>query len=361
MRPLFRFLARTGLRESFTAAALLLVVGIALLMQLVGLSPALGTFLAGVVLADSEYRHELEARHRAVQGPAAGPVLHLGRRADRLRADGGAARSQIAGLVAGVMAVKLGVLCWLGRGSSGSTRPARWLLALALAQIGEFAFVLFALRVAERHPPADGDRAAVARCAISMAADAAGVHRSLERFVLPRVGAHDGAERAAGRDRRAEHRSSIAGYGRFGQIVGRMLRANGIGVTVLDIDPEQVDVLRQFGLKVFYGDASRLELLHAAGAEQAKVLVVAVDNAEKVLEIVHTAQKHFPNLAILARARGRTEAYELFDLRVENLYRETFDAALRCGEDSLRLLGLPAHAAHRAARAFRIAGRSVPA
>lgn len=145
----------------------------------------------------------------------------------------------------------------------------------------------------------------------------------------------------------------IAGYGRFGQIAGRLLRSVGHGVTVLDVDADQVEVLRRFGQKVYYGDGSRLDLLRAAGAGRAKLLIVAVDEPAKALEIVHTARRHFPGLKILARARGRAEAYELLDLGIEGVYRETYDTSLRVGVDALRLLGWHGHRAVRAARTFR--------
>jgi CPA2 family monovalent cation:H+ antiporter-2 len=250
-----------------------------------------------------------------------------------------------------VLMVKMGVLLFVARLGRLSTDQSV-VFAVVLSQIGEFAFVLFGYASQNGILPESVTAPMTAVTAFSMAATPL-LLTVAERFVLPRIGQPTAPERAP--DAIDEQNTVIvAGYGRFGQIVGRLLRAFGHGVTVLDIDSEQVDVLRKFGQKVFYGDASRLELLHSAGAEHAKVLVVAVDEPEKVMEIVHTAQKHFPNLAILARARGRTEAYELFDLGVANQYRETFDAALRCGEDTLRLLGLPAHAAHRAARTFRI-------
>jgi voltage-gated potassium channel Kch len=145
----------------------------------------------------------------------------------------------------------------------------------------------------------------------------------------------------------------IAGYGRFGTIVGRLLRANGVGITVLDLDSDHVEMLRTFGQKVFYGDAARLDLLRAAGADTARVLVVAVDDPERIIEIVETARKHFPHLAVLTRAVSRTHAYELLDVGVDDVYRESFDSSIRVAVDVMRKLGIPGHEAHRRGRMFR--------
>jgi len=172
-----------------------------------------------------------------------------------------------------------------------------------------------------------------------------------ERVVLPRVGAPEGPGREA--DRIDEHGHVIvAGFGRFGNTVGRLLRANGVATTVLDNDSDRVEVLRKLGLKVFYGDATRHDLLHAAGAEHARLLVLALDRPEKNLELVTTAKKHFPHLRILARASDWHDAYELLDAGVDHVYRETLDASLRLGVDALRLLGFRAYQAGRAARTF---------
>ncbi|MEQ1565010.1 MAG: monovalent cation:proton antiporter-2 (CPA2) family protein [Myxococcota bacterium] len=347
--PALRRVAQTGLREMFTAASLLIVVGVAALMSAVGLSAALGAFVAGVVLANSEYRHELVSDVEPFKGlllglffVAVGASIDFGWLVDR--------PLHVGGLVGAVIAVKLGVLLAVARVGRLSIEQALT-FAVVLSQVGEFAFVLFGVAAEHGVLPADVTGPMTAVTAFSMACTPL-LLSAVERFVLPRLARAEPPTRPA--DAIDESNEVIvAGYGRFGQIVGRLLRACGHGVTVLDIDSDQVDLLRRFGQKVFYGDASRIELLHAAGAHQARVLVVAVDEPEKVDQIVHIARKHFPNLAILARARGRTEAYELLEAGVAGTYRETFDTALRAGEDALRLLGLPAHAAHRAARTFR--------
>ncbi|MCK6527486.1 monovalent cation:proton antiporter-2 (CPA2) family protein [Myxococcota bacterium] len=349
VRPAMRAIARSGMREMFTAAALLLVIAVTLLMTAVGLSPALGTFLAGVVLATSEYRHELESDIEPFKGLllglffiAVGASIDFGLM--------GKAPGTFLSLLAGVMTLKAVVLLGLARAFRARTDQGL-VFAAALCQVGEFAFVLFSFAEQSGVLPPELAGTMVAVTALSMAASPV-VLALNERLLLPRVGTRP----SPARDADTMHEEApviIAGYGRFGQIAGRFLRANGIGATVLDVDSDQVDVLRRFGQKVYYGDACRLDLLRAAGAAKAKVLVVAVDEPEKVLEIARTAKKHFPHLRIVARARGRTEAYELFDHGVLDVYRETFDTSLRLGMDVASMLGLHPHRALRAARTFR--------
>jgi len=348
LRPVFRAIAATRLRELFTAAALLLVIGIALLMTRVGLSPALGTFLAGVVLANSEYRHELESDIEPFKGLLLGLFfIAVGASIDfRLVA---AQPARIAALVAVVLGAKAAVLFALARAFRLGTDQALT-FAFALPQVGEFAFVLlsFAAQQAVLGPETTGPLVAVV--ALTMAATPLLMLLN-ERVVLPRVGAPEGPGREA--DRIDEHGHVIvAGFGRFGNTVGRLLRANGVATTVLDNDSDRVEVLRKLGLKVFYGDATRHDLLHAAGAEHARLLVLALDRPEKNLELVTTAKKHFPHLRILARASDWHDAYELLDAGVDHVYRETLDASLRLGVDALRLLGFRAYQAGRAARTF---------
>jgi CPA2 family monovalent cation:H+ antiporter-2 len=348
VRPLFRALARTRLREIFTAAALLLVVGIALLMTQVGLSPALGTFVAGVVLATSEYRHELESDIE----PFKGLLLGLFFIAVGASIDFALIVSRpllIAGLVAAIIAVKFGVLLALARLFRLGTGQAL-LLAFALPQVGEFAFVLFSF--AGQHGVLGPEVTAplVAVVALSMALTPLALLIN-ERLVQPRVG----TRREAGRDADAvheEHPVLIAGFGGFGATVGRLLRANGIATTVLDHDSDRVDLLRRLGLTVYYGDATRHDLLHAAGAARAQLLVIALDTPAKTLALVHTARRHFPQLKILARAFDWIDAHNLYAAGVEHVYREALDTSLRMGTDALRLLGFRAHHAHRSAQRF---------
>lgn len=351
VRPAFRWLAETRLREAFTAAALFLVVGIALLMQQVGLSPALGTFLAGVVLAESEYRHELESDIEPFKGLLLGLFfISVGAQIDF----GLVARGPglVAGLVVGVMALKLGVLYGLGR-VFRLDRTARWLLAFGLAQAGEFAFVLLSFGVQGGLFSAELASPLVAVVALSMMLTPP-LFLLLEHVVLPRVAAA-AQQRAPDAIQHEENAVVIAGFGRFGQVVGRMLRANGMGATVLDLDPAMVDLLRRLGFKVHYGDASRPELLHAAGCARAKLFVLAIDDAQQATAVAETVRQHFPELKVLARARNRTHYYELRKLGIEprHIFRETMGSALEMAVATLQGLGLRAHTAHRMARRWR--------
>lgn len=347
MRPTFRWVARTGLRELFVALVLLLVIGIALLMDLVGLSPALGTFVAGVVLAESEYRHELESDIEPFKGLLLGLFfIAVGASVDfPLVAE---EPGTIAGLVGLLVLVKLAVLFAVGRIFRLSL-DQNLLMSFALAQGGEFAFVLFSFAVRAGVLEASTSAPLVAAVALSMALTPL-LLVFFDRVVRPRVGTRE-AERSY--DAPEEASVIIAGFGRFGQICSRLLEAEGVHATILEADSDQVDLLRKFGRKVFYGDASRLDLLHAAGAEQARLLVLAVDRSDKTKEIVQTVQRHFPDLPIMARASGRNEAYDLVSMGVQHVYRETFDSALRMGTDALVLLGSRAHRAHRAGARFR--------
>jgi len=350
VRPAFQFLASVRLRESFIAAALLLVVAIALLMQQVGLSPALGTFVAGVVLAESEYRHELESDVEPFKGLLLGLFfISVGAQIDFALI--GREPLTIAGLVVGTIALKLGILWALGRGF-GLDRPARWLLAFALAEVGEFAFVLISFGVQNRIYGATTAAPLIAAVAISMLLTPF-LFVALERWVLPAV-TTDTAD-ARPHDEIDEHETAvvIAGYGRFGQVVGRLLRSIGVSCTVLDLDPEIVDRLGRLGIKVYYGDASRLELLHAAGCGRAKLFVLAVDDAEQAVEILKSVREHYPALPVMARARDRIQYYELRKFGAQFVHRETFASAYEMGIEALRALGYRGHTAHRLARRWR--------
>ncbi len=350
LRPVFRVIASTRLRELFTAAALLLIIGIALLMTQVGLSPALGTFLAGVVLANSEYRHELESEIDPFKGLLLAVFfIAVGASVDfQLIQD----RPQlILGIVGGLMLIKFAVLFVLGRAFKMGL-DQNFLFAFALAQSGEFAFVLFSFASQNSVIPDDVTAPLIAAVAVSMALTPV-LMLINEKLIQPRFGTREIVEREPDEI----HTTSaviIAGFGRFGSIVGRFLRANGVRPTVLEYDSDRVELLRKLGLDVFYGDASRKDLLEAAGAREARLLVVAMEDHSRVLALVETVQKHFPNLVILARAAGRPEAYELQDLGVDHVYRETLDTSLRTGMDALRLLGRRAHQTYRSARTFRV-------
>ena len=350
VRPIFRFIAEARLREIFTAAALLIVVGVANIMQMVGLSPALGAFLAGVVLAESEFRRELESDIEPFRGLLLGLFfITVGASIDlRLVA------SQplvLIGLVLGLMLLKFLVLFGLARLFGAPARGAA-AVATALAQGGEFAFVLLTFTVGAGVIGSTLAALLTAAVAVSMALTPVAMilyERIAQMMdaaipkVVPDTGAFDDGEPDI----------IIAGFGRFGQITGRLLTANGFRSTVLDSDIEQIDLLRRFGRRVHYGDATRMDLLRAAGIERARMLIVALDDREKTVELVETARKAFPDLVILARAWDRRHAYDLLANGADAVERETFEAALALGTTALQKLGYRAHRAHRAGAIFR--------
>ena len=347
--PAFHFLALTRLHEVFTAAALLLVVGIALAMQLIGLSPALGTFLAGVVLAESEYRHELESDIEPFKGLLLGLFfVSVGASIDLSLIQ----REPIlmAGLVTGLLLVKAAVLYGIGK-ISRMEHSQNFTFSLALAQGGEFAFVLVAFAVRNQvFDQGIGDRL-IAIVALSMVA-APFLFTINEFWIQPRFSSRL-RQRAADQIDETGNPVIIAGVGRYGAVVGRLLNAQGIKTTVLDFDPEQVDLIRKIGIKVFYGDATRHEMLEAAGAAEAKLLVIAIDDVEGSLRLVELAQKHYPDLALLVRAKDREHAYRLIKIGVKDIFRETLESSLELGVKALRVLGFGAYRAHRAAHRFK--------
>lgn len=345
----FRQIARARLRETFTAAALLFVIGIAVLMQFVGLSPALGTFLGGVVLANSEFRHELESDLE----PFKGLLLGLFFIAVGASIDFGLIGSQfgtVIGLVVGLVLVKFAVLWVLGRVTRMST-DQHLLFALALAQGGEFAFVLLSFATQNAVLPSAVADLLVAAVALSMALTPL-LLLVWERVIAPRTGTRESTDREQDNPEE-EHAVIIVGFGDFGSSVGRLLNAAGVGTTVLDLDSDRVDVLRRLGLRVYYGDAGREELLRSAGAERARLVILCIGDAEVNLNLARRIKHLFPHLTILARASGRLAAYELLELGVPHVYRESADSAMRLGVDALRLLGRRGHASWRLAQSFR--------
>lgn len=348
LRPLLRIIAKSGLREIFTAFALLLVIAIGALMQWVGMSMALGTFLAGVLLADSEYRHALETDLE----PFKGLLLGLFFIAVGMSVDVGVLLEHpllVGGLVLGFLALKSAVLYLLGR-RFGIARGQQVLFAFLLAQGGEFAFVVFGAAAAARIFTASIASLLVVVVALSMVATPL-LLLLYDRVIAPRL-----RKLAQPPDDRIEPQDSpviIAGFGRFGQIVGRLLLANRIRATVLDHDPDQVDLLRKFGFKVFYGDATRSDLLRAAGAETARMIVVAIDDVADNLALVDAVKRHFPHLKILARARNVSHYYDLMDRGVTLLERETFEAALLLGGKALQELGYGSERAGKVVQQFR--------
>ena len=344
-RPVFRHIARTRLREIFTAFALLLVLGIALLFERVGLSMALGAFLAGVLLAESEYRHEIEA---AID-PFKGLLLGLFFISVGMGVDFSLLQSRpalVVGLIAGLLALK-GAVLWIIAHAVRMPKSERPLFILLLAQGGEFAFVLFGLAAANGAIDAAPAQALTLAVALSMLATPF-LLVAHDRVIAPRFA--DAPARAP--DKPEPGQVIVAGLGRVGQVVARLLNASGYHPTVLDDDPDHVEQSRKFGFRVFYGDATRLDLLHAAGADSADLLVITLDDPDAITRLARTARKHFPKLRVIARARDMRHMFELSDLGVEMIERETWLAALKLGEMALGAASGNAGRAERAARAF---------
>jgi monovalent cation:proton antiporter-2 (CPA2) family protein len=344
-RPFLRFVAGTRLRETFTAAALLLVIGIALLMTRVGLSPALGTFLAGVVLANSEFRHELEGDIEPFKGLLLGVFfIAVGASIDfaLVAAQGGS----IGAMVAGLIVVKLLVLLVLGR-LFRLRFDQNLLFSFTLAQGGEFAFVLLSFAKQSGVLNTEQTGPLIAAVALSMALTPLLMILN-EKLILPRFGTREEVQREPD-EVDQESAVIVAGFGEFGGTVVRFLRANGVRPTVLETDSDRVELLCRLGLKAYYGDARRHELLHAAGAEDARMPVVAVSDLERTLELVHMVRKHFHHLQIFARAAGWFEAFELVQAGVDQVYRHN---AVSAGGEILRDLGRRAHQVHRTGRRF---------
>ena len=347
-RPMFRFIAAARLREIFTASALLLVVAVAALMELVGLSPALGAFLAGVVLAESEFRRELETDIEPFRGLllglffiTVGASLNFGLVA--------AQPVLIISLTLGVMGLKFLTMWGVGLAFRRNRRDAAT-VAVALAQGGEFAFVLLGFVQGARVLTPDQAGLATAVVALSMALTPL-AFALYERLVLNRAGPQEEPERLPFDV--GDPDVIVAGFGRFGQIATRLLTANEFKVVLLDSSIEQIDLIRRFGWRVHYGDATRLDLLRAAGAGKAKLLLIAIDDKDKSVEMVRAAKEYFPNLRIISRAFDRRHAYELISAGGDDVERETFESALSFGRKALLRLGLSDRRAAKAVSVFR--------
>ncbi|UCH19374.1 MAG: glutathione-regulated potassium-efflux system protein KefC [Burkholderiales bacterium] len=351
LRPTLRWIARSDAPEIFTAASLLLVVATAALMHAAGLSMALGAFLAGVLLAESEYRRELETDLEPFKGLLLGLFfIAVGMSIDFavvLRHPGA-----IAGVVVGFVAVKALVLVAM-------TRPMRMamlerpLFTILLAQGGEFGFVVFQTAAQAGVVDAPQSSLLVAAVAISMLLTPLLLVAN-DRWLVPRLERRATSARALPELNELQSEPVvIAGFGRYGQIVGRLLFANGVRATVLEHDADQIEVVRRFGWRAFYGDATRLDLLRTAGAERARVIVVAVDDMQQGLEIVDLVREHFPRLQIVARARNVSHWYELRDRGVQHIERETLDSALMSARSVLELMGFQPHQARTLAMRFR--------
>ena len=350
VRPLFRIIANTKMREIFTATALFLVIGIALLMNAVGLSAALGTFLAGVVLADSEYRHELEAEIEPFKGLllglffiSVGASINFSILADQ--------PGLISALVLGLIGVKMGVLFVLSRVFC-MDKPASVFFSFALAQGGEFCFVLFSFASQNHVISEEVSSPLVVVVALSMALTPLLMIVN-DRLIQPLLVKDSSEPQEADAIDDGDTPVIVAGMGRFGQMVSRLLQMKGFATTILEHDASQIEMVRRFGNKAFFGDASRVDLLHSAGANEAKLIVVAVDEHEKALEITQNIKKHFPHLKVYARAEGRRQYHELELAGADCIVRETFHSAVQMGEEALAALGMRKHEAHRAAMTFK--------
>ena len=349
LRPVFRWIAATRSQEMFMATALTLIVGITLVMEFVGLSPALGTFLAGVVLAESEFRHELEANIEPFKGLLLGLFfISVGASIDFALV--AAAPGLILGLVVALIMAKFMVLMMVGRVFKLNLAD-NLMFAFLLAQGGEFAFLLFSFATQNRVISPELASMLIVVVVMTMIATPL-LMITYERLIRPRfvdcVSPREDDEIDAG-----PNPVIVAGYGRFGQIVSRLLTADGIQTTLLDHDSGQIEMTGRFGYKVFYGDASRVQLLQSAGAEEARLLVIAIDDREKAVQMAVSAKQFFPHLKVLARAYDRSHAYELMDVGAEVVTRETFGSALVMGEEALKLMGYDDAHAYRVMRTFK--------
>ncbi|MGF1685355.1 glutathione-regulated potassium-efflux system protein KefB [Photobacterium japonica] len=349
LRPLFRWVVLSGVRELFNVAALLLVVGIALGMQSLGLSMALGTFLAGVLLAESEYRHELEIAIEPFKGLllglffiSVGMAVNLGLLV--------AYPLQILLAVTALIVVKGLLLYGLAR-AFGIRAKSRSQMAAILSQGGEFAFVLFTAAMGEGLLGASLSAFLLVVVSVSMMTTPL-ILLLQEKWFRYSFDAEEEEILEPDVEDRAP-RVIITGFGRFGQVVGRLLFANKIRVTVLERDPSQIQFLRKFGYKVYYGDATHVELLRAAGADRAEAIIICTDSPDEVMEVVALCQQHFPHMKVLARARSRVEAHQLLSHGVDSFSRETFAGALDLGRQALISLGMHPYQAKRAEAHFR--------
>jgi len=351
--PIFRFIAAAQLRELFVATALMMVIGIALLMTLVGLSPALGTFLAGVVLANSEYRHELESDIDPFKGlllglffMTVGAGINFALLFDNL--------AIIIALTLGLMMLKVAVLFLLAvifkLGGSD-----RWMFSLGLAQAGEFGFVLLSFTVANAVIPTDLADKLLLIVALSMLLTPA-LFILFDRVIVPRYARMEDREMDA-----IEEKSDIiiAGHGRVGGIVSRILRGANLTPTVIDFSANQLEFLKAFGVQAYYGDATRPDLLHAAGIAEARLLVIAIDGKEQITALTKYVHQHYPDVHIIARAVDRTHVYDLWFAGCRDIIRDTYDSSLRMGRSAIEGLGYSKDQAERMVGAFNTLDRSV--
>ncbi|EOQ98039.1 transporter, CPA2 family [Leptospira wolbachii serovar Codice str. CDC] len=349
LSPFFRLLAKSGNREIFTGASLLLVIAISVLMGSVGVSAALGTFLGGVVLASSEFRHELESNIEPFKGLLLGLFfLSVGASMDLPVVM--ESPSKILGIVFGIIFTKALVLFLLGL-VFRLPLDQNLYFSLALSQVGEFSFVLFGYSEGLGLFQQETIVILVACVAVSMALTPV-LLLLYEKTIFGFLESKIPKKQTEQNIHKQENPVIICGFGRFGNMLGRFLRSNAIGITILDFDADRVEMLGRFGFKVYFGDATRLELLESAGLEHAKVLVAALDNPEKQAELIRNVSQHYPKIKIVARAGDREGAYDLKEMGVQYIYRETRETAVLMGRDVLRLLGTRSYTAEKAKNLF---------
>lgn len=346
--PILRLVAKTGVRELLIASALLIVLAISFLMELAGLSPALGAFLGGVVLATSEFKHELESTLEPFKDLLLGLFfMAVGASINFVVVSENPL--MISGLVIGIILLKALVLFIVGAAFKMKL-DQRLLMTVSLAQIGEFAFVLFSFAF---------QLEILGRAVTDMMLVVTAISMTLtpilailnERLVLPRFGTKESVERPMDE---VEKRSKviIVGFGHFGNTVGRFLRAFGVEPTVLDFDSNRVDFLRKMGFKVFYGDASRMDLLESAGIAEADILITTIGNPGVTADLVKQVRKKYPHVKLMVRAQNRYDAYELLNIGVENVYRESLDTSVKLASDVLSEMGFRKYTLHRQAQQF---------
>ncbi|MBM7037272.1 glutathione-regulated potassium-efflux system protein KefB [Vibrio ulleungensis] len=348
LRPLFRYAISTGTREMFTVTALLVVVGIAYVMNYMGLSMALGTFLAGVLLAESEFRHELEITIEPFKGlllglffMSVGMAVNLGLLA--------LYPLEIFTAVIALVVTKGLVLYVLAR-LFGTRAKARSKMAAILSQGGEFAFVLYTAAQSQGLLDAETVSFLLVIVSLSMVTTPL-LLIAQDRWFARTINEPEFNEPQTVIDKKP--RVIVAGFGRFGQIVGRLMYANKVKITILESDASQIQLLRKYGYKVYYGDATNLELLRSAGVETAEAILLCTDSPDEILAIVELCKQHFPHLKVMARARSRVEAYQLINHGVDNFSRETFLGALDLGRQALIELGMHPYQAARAEAHFK--------
>ncbi len=347
--PLLNWVAKTRLRELFTASALLIVVGISFLMELVGLSPALGAFLAGVILANSPYKHAIESDLEPFKGLLLGVFFMAVGSTINFSLIGENAIS-IFSLTLGIILLKTLILLSLGK-IKKLRKDENLSFAIGLSQVGEFSFVTYAFALQLGIFTQSISDLLMAITALSMTITPVFMV-VLDKFIIPSMNTQSESEKKM--DSILEKNKVIlVGFGHFGSTLGRFLRANGVEATILDSDPDQVEYLRRLGFKVYFGDGTRRELLHSAGAEDARILISAIDNTEYSLRLVEVCKEEFPHLEVMVRAKNRIDAFELMEMGVKNIYREHLDTSIRMGEDVLKKLGFRAHTIHRLAQQFR--------